>query len=397
MSNNTSVSITYRVPVVLTSTQIEYENQVFDCGDSSCKHYICCSNLSSTNKNACQKCACQGGKFPSSGYCYRQGNGLLCSESSCSSICGDCTNAIIWGAYQQAVVSCSTAMSMQSNTSNYQLNSQSNATIAQVCNTSGIVSCCQGTASGGSAVCDRYWGPTDVAGNCDSIMTTFCNNNPTDSSCQCITSSMPVPECSDSRCTNSTAYKSSAMKSFQCNGFYMTCNQYNNIVNSGTDSYVNKNTISQSCLQSGSSATSSGSSQSTGGTGGSGSSSIAVLKKYSIYIAIAAAAVGLISITLLLSSSKSKSKKAFKTRLAPPVVVQVPVEPRQSTRKRLLMPPPPPPPPPPKMPSRTMATIASRSFPIGTGGARPIRPGYGMSRPAVPMPASSPAIRSAHV
>eukprot|EP00455_Lapot_gusevi_P004236 TRINITY_DN11750_c0_g1_i9.p1 TRINITY_DN11750_c0_g1~~TRINITY_DN11750_c0_g1_i9.p1 ORF type:complete len:338 (+),score=50.16 TRINITY_DN11750_c0_g1_i9:120-1016(+) len=46
----------------------------------------------------------------------------------------------------------------------------------------------------------------------DDAMTKFCQSNPENPACDCINSTMPLPQCLDSKCTNSTAYKTGSMR-----------------------------------------------------------------------------------------------------------------------------------------------------------------------------------------
>jgi hypothetical protein len=96
--------------------------------------------------------------------------------------------------------------------------------INAICDTQKRLLCCQGdTTTVSQSVCQSYWGPGN-AGKCDSIISSYCAVNPADPACDCLTSNIPVPQCNDVRCANTTALRLSSMQA-PCQGLTINCTQ----------------------------------------------------------------------------------------------------------------------------------------------------------------------------
>jgi hypothetical protein len=275
------VTVQYYPVIVLSSDQVEYDGQVYECsgnctGAGTC---VCCdgnfyhlfvflltskkTDLSGGRPIPCQKCSCQQkipsvfGCFESTQACYYKG--ISTCPGSCSSSCnGDCTvnNPVFSTTMATTLVSCTQA---QAYINAYNSGNQSDpnyigeilnvSQITTQCSSSDQLLCCQGNTDLGSNLCGPYWGPSNTGGQCDAIMTSYCNTSPNDPLCACLKSDLPVPECTDKRCRLTDAMKLSDMLNNQCLGNYMTCLQYFELSSDAINNLIQNNTISQQCTQ----------------------------------------------------------------------------------------------------------------------------------------------------
>lgn len=262
------VAVQYNAIVPLQSNQVENGGEVFNCSEccqsASC---VCCGDLDGGRGNGCKKCSCQS-KIPSSvnecfggsGCCYFKGSACV---GGCSTSCGgSCSvNATIFDTSQILTVnvSCSTAQSYIADPT--LVGNVLNASQVQTqCSTVSQQQCCKGDTTLGPGLCGPFWGPNNYSGACDTIMTNYCNILPADSLCACLTSGLPSPECTDSTCHDTNAMKLSNMLNNQCQGNYMTCQQYINLLNSNQEAinnFIQNNTFSQTCTQNAPTSTSS--------------------------------------------------------------------------------------------------------------------------------------------
>jgi hypothetical protein len=67
--------------------------------------------------------------------------------------------------------------------------------------------------------------------------------------CACLNSDLPVPECTDQRCRLTNAMKLSNMLNNQCQGNFMTCQQFFNLSEDALANLIEKNQIEQNCTQ----------------------------------------------------------------------------------------------------------------------------------------------------
>lgn len=162
----------------------------------------------------------------------------------------------------------------------------------------------------GETLCGTFWGPNNRAGACDGIMVDFCNANPTDPLCNCITvgsNAIPQPECFDVRCTTTNAMRLSTQLNNDCNSTFIQCNQFFNLSPEAKNNLVNGNTIAQNCnanINSSGDITATGAANSTLGIG-------AII---GIVIAIVVVLIIVITVPVVLSQQKKKREEAKKKK-----------------------------------------------------------------------------------
>lgn len=235
-----SVSVTYQPIKVLEDYEIEWNDAPFNC--NTCSWVGCCGDdIGSGTKDQCYKCACQAKGT------HKCGLHIGCPGKHCGT--DKTLNEPIYEPQITKVMLCSEALSLISDT-------QQAATVTNideintVCTPSERLNCCKGL--GTADLCGTFWGPSNTTGDCDSIMSQYCVNNPTDPLCGCLLSDLPVPECIDKRCAQTTAFKTMNMvinRKSGCNANFQICNQYIGISGSAQDNIIDNNTISQQCTQ----------------------------------------------------------------------------------------------------------------------------------------------------
>lgn len=285
-----TLPITYRSQYQRAGNEIEWNGQVFNCTQAGCGGGIC-----SVVSNQCVKCNCLT-------------NSVHCTILAGSGQCNNQSNAPIWNAWQTQVLTCAQAGAVISSPTN-QVDASSVNSYNQLCQVpNGVLACCQGSVNAG--VCSNYWGPTDYAGNCDATMSAFCSQNPKDPTCACISSMFPVAQCQDTRCSNTSAYRSSGMKNSSCTGAYLTCIQYDTIISSGEASYINSTYLAQNCTQNNGS---SGPPPASSSSGSSSSPATSSQNKIKLIIIVVSVFVGVI----LLGSAIRALRKPKPVRMYP--------------------------------------------------------------------------------
>lgn len=120
------------------------------------------------------------------------------------------------------------------------------------CNIYGQIECCKGNENIGPQVCGSFWGPNAIDGTCDQIMLDYCTENSGDPKCDCLTSPLPQPQCSDPNCRN-YGFKNStmldALNNGKCTGQYLTCQQLVSLSPSAIDNVLNNINMTQYCAQ----------------------------------------------------------------------------------------------------------------------------------------------------
>jgi hypothetical protein len=215
-------SVDYSPIYVLGSNEISVldssgNNVQFDC--NQCTSSVCCSAMTGTFNNNCFSCACQNKgvtKCNTASIC----NGICNTTTGCSCAGRDANSTIYLGRRVIDNVNCTQALQLVADPSQRIYNiPQINA----ACDAQKRLLCCKGDPSLTQTECGSYWGPTN-GGACDDIMTNYCQVNPGDDLCDCLTSPIPVPQCNDVRCANTTAMRLSKMMQ-PCNGLTINCTQ----------------------------------------------------------------------------------------------------------------------------------------------------------------------------
>lgn len=134
----------------------------------------------------------------------------------------------------------------------FKVSPQTAKQITVQCTAATRLRCCQGDITLGETLCGAFFGPNNTVGNCDPIMLAFCDANPTDPLCNCITptkssGAIPQPECFDIRCHDTNAMKLASQLNNQCNSTFIQCNQFFNIAPDARNNLVQGNTIAQTC------------------------------------------------------------------------------------------------------------------------------------------------------
>ena len=253
------------------------------------------------------------------GGCYYSGTDNGCT-GSCTDVCGGvCSNAPIFtGNYTNATLTCSAIQTMMDATNlsgqpTYQFTSGSVASYNYLCGPGdgqNIITCCTGANGSSADLCGDYYGPSSGDTNCDTTMMQYCATGGQgygSPACACLDSIFPIPECEDTRCTNTTAYKLNSMK-HSCTGNFLTCIQYDSLVSSGQASYINSSSINQNC-------TLNNNPSSSSAVASSAATSSTFFSKYKVYIIVGAVVAVALVITAFLVLGKKKPVKRTITSL----------------------------------------------------------------------------------
>ena len=274
--SDVQITFTAQPRITLGPNQIEFNGAVFDCNTCTAGGLTCCGTLVD-NKEQCFKCSCQD-----------KGINRCKRDAACNGICdlafatgglgcscsGKTSNQFVFGAATTIVQPCSQAIAILSDPQ--QQFKVSPATAKQItvqCLPATRLRCCQGDITLGETACGKFWGPNNTEGACDTIMLDFCNSNPKDPLCNCITVSsggIPNPECFDIRCTTTNAMRLARQINNDCNSTFIQCNQFFNLSPEAKNNLVTGNTIAQTCnanLNSSGEITPTGASNSTLGVG----------------------------------------------------------------------------------------------------------------------------------
>lgn len=399
-----SVAVDYHPVVPLGANQVEVDGSTFNC-DTECQSLsVCCESLGTTGSrksNGCMKCECQHKQVKCNG---------------CHSCSGRTTNQTIYGSRATATLPCLEAVPIANDNSRTVYNRQS---ILTQCDPSKRLLCCRADSSVNKASCGPYWGPDNPSGDCDAIMQTFCNNNPTDPDCACLKSEFTPAKCIDKRCAQTDAFKTYDMIHFKCAGNYLTCIQWEDI--EGKDNVINNTQMEQECNQI------VGGSGTPGG-GGGGASATSAMPVW-VWVLIAVGVVLFVVIIILLVRTSRPTKTRFRQGYPyppvhygppprpiivtpPPVVYTPPRVPLPPPRRFSPFPPPPRPLPPqrPIPPSGPPTRYPSPRYPMtprqgppprmpmppprGPPFRRPPSPGARMARQQGPPRSPRPSQRS---
>jgi hypothetical protein len=105
-------------------------------------------------------------------------------------------------------------------------------------------SCCRADSLNyTSADCGLLWGPTNISGECDTVVQNYCNIHPWDTYCSCLQSNAKnVAPCVDNKCA-AGAYTTSTMKDILNNGCptNIVCNQQVILGNNVSDNVIKTN------------------------------------------------------------------------------------------------------------------------------------------------------------
>jgi hypothetical protein len=90
---------------------------------------------------------------------------------------------------------------------------------------------------------------TPGSSTCDRVMTDHCRQNPKDDDCACLVSEIPLASCFDTRCVNTSAYKTSALlaQAAAC-PTYMDCKQYLTLDKGASSNVLHANYLNQTCI-----------------------------------------------------------------------------------------------------------------------------------------------------
>lgn len=153
------------------SSSIEWNGAWFDC--SQCTYALCCGAATYTPsalQGPCTKCSCEarGNTVCKTG---SGANGNSLCTGGCNGLTGD---GPVYGttAVNQTYPCCTALQIIADPAAGAKVNNK--AYITNACNPTTRLACCQGvgTAEG----CGAFWGPTNTAGDCDSLMEAYCAN-----------------------------------------------------------------------------------------------------------------------------------------------------------------------------------------------------------------------------
>lgn len=206
---------------------------MFNC--AFCTNPFCCESESPIANAApafCYNCACQNK------------GAIKCNldPGLCNPICnifvgctcqGHDTNPIKYSPLTTITTTCAIAFSLITDPNQRVHNIRQ---IFTGCDGTRKLLCCMGNKEQISPTdCGKFWGPNNTNGACDQVMVNYCNLNPADPLCNCLTSTIPFPQCNDKRCANTDAMKKSSMFT-ECNDITINCQQ---IVEIGIDTANN--------------------------------------------------------------------------------------------------------------------------------------------------------------
>jgi hypothetical protein len=201
---NLKVEVRFRKPKVPAPNQIRYNGIDFDCNDCS---KLCCS----TAEDPCRACSCNGrNSCTNSDFCKALGIGNQ-DYSPGSEKCYDRKmmfrqQPVIYfsydpkdsGTFDKNKVTCEEARTVYTNQGLLNLKE-----VKSVCeNPNFSVDCCRQRSDVlGVSIdsCNVFWGGTGDGTTCDIIMKKFCDKNPDDISCGCLSSKLPLPFCTDDK------------------------------------------------------------------------------------------------------------------------------------------------------------------------------------------------------
>jgi hypothetical protein len=283
-----SVSVDYTPIVELSSGYVEVNGTPFSCSQDCTTGIDCCNTVSDSREaTGCVKCYCQG-----FGAGCNPGGHNGCTGTGCDSQTE--SNANIYGSRVTSVMSCTDAITIVRTYPSANVYNAS-AVLTQ-CNPTQQLLCCKSDPSVNSDECGSYWGPNAITGDCDGMMQFYCGTTQgqQDPLCNCINSPLPLPECVDSTCANTSAFKTSTMLNNQCVGNYQFCEQFFTLSGEAKENVIEDSNVVQNCNQY--------------NNGSSGSASPSALSNTSLLIFVAVGAVVVLLIVILAVTVKLSRK-----------------------------------------------------------------------------------------